>query len=611
MKEVVNATSKRTVIKMKNQRSMKRTGLCSKLVTIVITSLFLPPLILGAHIENVNIGGYFFRLEEDETYTVYAEETAQLVYNYMRDTTYGGYFQEVSQNWTVVTNTHKGFLGNAFIARGFLQLYERTKNVTYLSWAENIVSTLWKKCWDQNGQLGFFDGYFQNWTRNTNSQTLQEQAEFVYIALGVYNYTSNSTYYRWADQTMHFIMDNYHDHTNGAMYRTRNGITGTISNTNKQIEVSLGAFAWAAMKWYEYTSNQTALTYSQECVNWIRNHLWNATSSGYMTETNSVGLVINKYYYPNVEMWGIVGMLEYHRHTSNSTVASWIRDGLNHINNTMWDRTYGGWYRKLNPDNSTLQDTKTGWDNAEQPWFWHYVYGVTNNISDKNTAIRSLNWTRDHIWDSAHKGFWLELTRDGTMVTFETKNDWVHGGAVVAFAYRRIHEISVNNISLSKATVGQGYNVHINVTATNEGDFTETFNVASYANTTLLQEREIVIPSKASLTITFVWNTTSWAYGNYTISAHAYPVPYEADTGDNTYTDGIIWVVMPGDVNADRIVNILDAGAISAHWYPGPPYGPLDYDPNFDINSDGKINILEISIVSAYWTGPPKGPLDP
>ena len=68
---------------------------------------------------------------------------------------------------------------------------------------------------------------------------------------------------------------------------------------------------------------------------------------------------------------------------------------------------------------------------------------------------------------------------------------------------------------------------------------------------------------------------------------------------------------MPGDVNADGVVDILDAAKISAHWYPGPPIGPLGYDPIADINYDEAVDILDAGIVSAHWTGPPKGPQDP
>ena len=62
-----------------------------------------------------------------------------------------------------------------------------------------------------------------------------------------------------------------------------------------------------------------------------------------------------------------------------------------------------------------------------------------------------------------------------------------------------------------------------------------------------------------------------------------------------------IWVNCAGDVNNDGIINILDAGVISAHWYPGPPVGPLGYDSNADLNNDGTVNILDAGILSFNW----------
>ena len=174
-----------------------------------------------------------------------------------------------------------------------------------------------------------------------------------------------------------------------------------------------------------------------------------------------------------------------------------------------------------------------------------------------------------------------------------------------------VHDVAVLNVTPSKTVVGKGYPVFINVTAANQGDYTETFDVTVYANETSVALQTITIESSASTTITFTWNTTGIAKGNYTISAYATPVPGETETEDNAFIEGTVVVATPGDVNADGIVDILDAAGISAHWYPGPPIGPLGYDPNFDTNSDGEINILDAAIVSAYWSGPPKGPLDP
>ncbi len=58
---------------------------------------------------------------------------------------------------------------------------------------------------------------------------------------------------------------------------------------------------------------------------------------------------------------------------------------------------------------------------------------------------------------------------------------------------------------------------------------------------------------------------------------------------------------LPGDANSDRIVDIFDIGSISAHWYPGPPIGPLGYDPEADLNDDGAVDIFDIGIASANW----------
>lgn len=61
------------------------------------------------------------------------------------------------------------------------------------------------------------------------------------------------------------------------------------------------------------------------------------------------------------------------------------------------------------------------------------------------------------------------------------------------------------------------------------------------------------------------------------------------------------FVVCLGDVNADGIVDIFDIGSVSAHWFPGPPIGPLGYDPIADLNNDGSVDIYDIGIVSANW----------
>jgi len=62
-----------------------------------------------------------------------------------------------------------------------------------------------------------------------------------------------------------------------------------------------------------------------------------------------------------------------------------------------------------------------------------------------------------------------------------------------------------------------------------------------------------------------------------------------------------------GDINCDGIVDIVDLASISAHWYPGPPTGPLGYDPTADLNNDGLVNIVDLAILSSHWGGSTPG----
>ena len=129
------------------------------------------------------------------------------------------------------------------------------------------------------------------------------------------------------------------------------------------------------------------------------------------------------------------------------------------------------------------------------------------------------------------------------------------------------HDIVVTDVTSSKTIVGQGYCLSINVTVENQSDFTETFNVTAYANTTPITLQTVTLTSGNSSTVTFTWNTTGVAKGNYTISAYATRVLGETDTtDDNTYIDGIVMIVIPGDINADKKVNILDAILLARYF---------------------------------------------
>ena len=66
-----------------------------------------------------------------------------------------------------------------------------------------------------------------------------------------------------------------------------------------------------------------------------------------------------------------------------------------------------------------------------------------------------------------------------------------------------------------------------------------------------------------------------------------------ADTG---FTGGNVVVSIPGDINGDSTVNILDAIALSNAF--GSTPGNANWNANADINGDGTVNILDAIILS-------------
>ena len=162
------------------------------------------------------------------------------------------------------------------------------------------------------------------------------------------------------------------------------------------------------------------------------------------------------------------------------------------------------------------------------------------------------------------------------------------------------HDIGITSVALSRTVVGQGFTLSVNVTVFNYGIDTEYSNVTAYANATSIPTfQNVLIEGRNFTTITFTWDTTGFAYGNYTISAYAWPVPSETNTADNNCTMGSVLVTVPGEINGDGTVNILDAITLSKAFLSTP--SSSDWNPNADINSDGVVNILDAMILGNHF----------
>ena len=103
------------------------------------------------------------------------------------------------------------------------------------------------------------------------------------------------------------------------------------------------------------------------------------------------------------------------------------------------------------------------------------------------------------------------------------------------------HDVAVIDVAPSKSLVEQGDTLEVNVTVANQGDFTETFNLTLYVNSTIIGTETITdLVCGTSETVTFPWNTKSFPRDNYMISAYATPVHGELDITNNNFTYGTI-----------------------------------------------------------------------
>jgi outer membrane protein assembly factor BamB len=252
----------------------------------------------------------------------------------------------------------------------------------------------------------------------------------------------------------------------------------------------------------------------------------------------------------------------------------------------------------LNPTSSTIEV-------GESQVFTSTISGGTANFT--------YQWYLNGSLVSGATNSWLNFTKPAGFYTiyvnatdsFGKQAISKNANVTVKIPY---HDIAITGIASCKTVVGRGFLNPIEVTVSNLGDYTETFQVAVYAtasaNRTLVAWETVTLYSGGdATTITLPWDTISFGCGNYTISANVTLTQGETNQwiGPLTYT-WQVKVTIPGDVNGDGVVNILDVGPISTHWLQrAPQFIAPPSLANADVNGDGVINILDVGPISTHW----------
>jgi hypothetical protein len=178
-----------------------------------------------------------------------------------------------------------------------------------------------------------------------------------------------------------------------------------------------------------------------------------------------------------------------------------------------------------------------------------------------------------------------------------------------------VHDVAVTNVSPYKTVVGQGLSMTINVTSANYGNYSESFTVTVYANTTVIGNIAVTnLSPEATQTLTLTWKTTGFAKDNYTIWAYAVPLSGETHTIDNTFSGGWIIVAMVGDIASIRNgklvdipagkVDMLDVGLVASQF--GKRQGQQGWNPNCDLTGpkgvpDGRVDMLDVGLVASMF----------
>lgn len=180
------------------------------------------------------------------------------------------------------------------------------------------------------------------------------------------------------------------------------------------------------------------------------------------------------------------------------------------------------------------------------------------------------------------------------------------------------HDVGIAAVVMSSSVVWTGNSVTINwttitinVTAINEGQANETFDVSVYYNSSLLGKQTIsnMAPNSTKL-LQFSWDTTTVPYAYYNITATASTVVDETHTSDNTLSGGIVTVTHIGDISGpngvpDMKVDIRDLAVVAKAFGSGP--GLPGWNPICDIDHNGRVDIRDIALVAKAFGWSPSG----
>ena len=215
---------------------------------------------------------------------------------------------------------------------------------------------------------------------------------------------------------------------------------------------------------------------------------------------------------------------------------------------------------------------------------WDFGDGHSQNTSDPITT---------HVYDAPGEfNVTLVVTDSEGLTQSLTKT------IVIASALK--HDVAILDVWVNTPHEYPGRIVNITVIVKNNGEADESFNITTYRDSVAIGSFAVNNLSLGdSRTVVCPWNTSGLApYYNWTISAQA-PLANDIKPGDNTLVDGLVYVKMYGDVDANGHIDLFDLAAAALAFGSRP--GEERWNPQADLIQDGIVNVFDLTVVMIHF----------
>lgn len=173
---------------------------------------------------------------------------------------------------------------------------------------------------------------------------------------------------------------------------------------------------------------------------------------------------------------------------------------------------------------------------------------ATVNFKVKAEGQSPLQFNLDQAWGTM-LGNWDDDAGISVWYTF----DAVDG--TFQYPILLVHDVAVTNVVPSPSSVAVGGTVSINVTVSNMGNASESFDVTLSHGSSVIGTQAVtnLLPG-ASKVLTFSWDTKDVAVGDYTLTATASTISGETKTSDNVYSNVSVKVTQASTLPLELIL---------------------------------------------------------